>query len=82
MANRCRVSSEDALELKHASLALINDKMTVIVVALSNDILEKLKSNIEEVRARGSVIYLFADNDEHFVNEPGLDVVNRAHTSP
>ena len=68
-------------ELKHGPLALIDDDMPVVVVAPSNDILEKLKSNIEEVRARGSVMYVFADNDEHFVNEPGLHVVNMAHTS-
>jgi glucosamine--fructose-6-phosphate aminotransferase (isomerizing) len=69
-------------ELKHGPLALIDDNMPVVVVAPSNNILDKLKSNIEEVRARGSVMYVFADSDDHFESEAGLHVVNLKHVSP
>ena len=68
-------------ELKHGPLALVDDGMPVVVVAPNNDLLDKLKSNIEEVRARGSVMYVFADSDDHFESEPGLDVVNMAHAN-
>jgi glucosamine--fructose-6-phosphate aminotransferase (isomerizing) len=68
-------------ELKHGPLALIDAEMPVVVVAPDNDLLDKLKSNIEEVRARGSVMYVFADSDDHFESAPGLDVVNMAHAS-
>lgn len=50
-------------ELKHGPLALIDSEMPVIVVAPENDLLEKVKSNIEEVRARGGQLYIFADHD-------------------
>ncbi|MDU6453989.1 MAG: glutamine--fructose-6-phosphate transaminase (isomerizing), partial [Enterobacter hormaechei] len=53
-------------ELKHGPLALIDADMPVIVVAPNNELLEKLKSNIEEVRARGGVLYVFADKDAGF----------------
>jgi glucosamine--fructose-6-phosphate aminotransferase (isomerizing) len=69
-------------ELKHGPLALIDADMPVVVVAPTNDLLDKLKSNIEEVRARGSVMYVFADSDDHFESEDGLEVVNMAHASP
>jgi glucosamine--fructose-6-phosphate aminotransferase (isomerizing) len=68
-------------ELKHGPLALVDADMPVVVVAPNNELLDKLKSNIEEVRARGSVMYVFADSDEHFKSEPGLDVVNMAHAN-
>ena len=68
-------------ELKHGPLALIDAEMPVVVVAPDNDLLDKLKSNIEEVRARGSVMYVFADSDDQFESEPGLDVVNMAHVN-
>ena len=68
-------------ELKHGPLALIDADMPVVVVAPTNELLDKLKSNIEEVRARGSVMYVFADSDDQFNSEPGLDVVNMAHTN-
>jgi len=68
-------------ELKHGPLALVDADMPVVVVAPSNDLLDKLKSNIEEVRARGSVMYVFADSDDQFEPGPGLDVVNMAHAS-
>ena len=50
-------------ELKHGPLALIDSEMPVIVVAPENDLLEKVKSNIEEVKARGGQLFIFADND-------------------
>ena len=68
-------------ELKHGPLALIDAEMPVVVVAPDNDLLDKLKSNIAEVRARGSVMYVFADSDDQFESEPGLDVVNMAHAN-
>ena len=68
-------------ELKHGPLALIDAEMPVVVVAPDNELLDKLKSNIEEVRARGSVMYVFADSDDKFESEPGLDVVNMAHAN-
>jgi len=48
-------------ELKHGPLALVDDEMPVIAVAPNNDLVEKLKSNLEEVRARGGQLYIFAD---------------------
>lgn len=62
-------------ELKHGPLALIDHHMPVVVVAPNNDLLEKLKSNIEEVRARGGQIYLFADQASGFEVEDGVKVL-------
>ncbi|MGM3175998.1 MULTISPECIES: glutamine--fructose-6-phosphate transaminase (isomerizing) [Dickeya] len=56
-------------ELKHGPLALIDADMPVVVVAPNNDLLEKLKSNIEEVRARGGEIYVFADEQAGFTSD-------------
>ena len=53
-------------ELKHGPLALIDADMPVIVVAPNNELLEKVKSNIEEVRARGGQLYVFADKEAGF----------------
>ena len=50
-------------ELKHGPLALIDSEMPVIVVAPENDLLEKVKSNIEEVKARGGQLFIFANLD-------------------
>jgi glucosamine--fructose-6-phosphate aminotransferase (isomerizing) len=69
-------------ELKHGPLALIDADIPVVVVAPNNDLLDKLKSNIEEVRARGSIMYVFADSDDQFKSEEGLEVVNMAHANP
>jgi glucosamine--fructose-6-phosphate aminotransferase (isomerizing) len=69
-------------ELKHGPLALIDADMPVVVVAPTNDLLDKLKSNIEEVRARGSVMYVFADSDDQFESEEGMQVVNLTHANP
>ena len=56
-------------ELKHGPLALIDADMPVIVVAPKNDLVEKLKSNVEEVRARGGLMYVFADKDAKFTSD-------------
>ncbi|MFY0663636.1 MAG: glutamine--fructose-6-phosphate transaminase (isomerizing) [Natronospirillum sp.] len=62
-------------ELKHGPLALIDEDMPVIVVAPNNDLLEKLKSNMEEVRARGGQLYVFADENANMEPEPGIQVI-------
>lgn len=63
-------------ELKHGPLALIDADMPVIVMAPSNDMLEKLKSNIEEVRARGGQLYVFAEQDAGFVSDDTMHILN------
>ncbi len=63
-------------ELKHGPLALIDADMPIIVVAPNNDLLEKLKSNVEEVRARGGILYVFADREAHFVSDSSMRVIN------
>ena len=67
-------------ELKHGPLALIDADMPIIVVAPNNELLEKLKSNVEEVRARGGIIYVFADKDSHFESDETMRVINVNHT--
>lgn len=62
-------------ELKHGPLALIDNDMPVIVVAPNNDLLEKLHSNMEEVRARGGQLYVFADKKAHFTAGEGLKLI-------
>ena len=66
-------------ELKHGPLALIDADMPIIVVAPNNDLIEKLKSNVEEVRARGGIIYVFADKDSHFESDETMRVMNVNH---
>ncbi|QYN43825.1 glutamine--fructose-6-phosphate transaminase (isomerizing) [Gilliamella sp. ESL0441] len=63
-------------ELKHGPLALIDADMPVIVMAPSNDMLEKLKSNIEEVRARGGQLYVFAEQDAGFISDDTMHILN------
>ena len=63
-------------ELKHGPLALIDAEMPVIVVAPKNDLIEKLKSNVEEVRARGGLMYVFADSDANFSSDETMKVIN------
>ena len=63
-------------ELKHGPLALVDAKMPVITVAPNNELLDKLKSNLQEVRARGGELYVFADADSKFKSEPGVNVLN------
>ena len=62
-------------ELKHGPLALIDADMPVIVVAPNNELLEKLKSNVEEVRARGGLMYVFADRDARFASDETMTVL-------
>lgn len=62
-------------ELKHGPLALVDDQMPVIVVAPNDELLGKLKANMEEVRARGGELYVFADGDSDVTDEPGITVV-------
>ncbi len=62
-------------ELKHGPLALIDAQMPVIVVAPKNDLLEKLKSNIQEVCARGGVLYVFMGKNAGFKEEPNLKLI-------
>ena len=62
-------------ELKHGPLALIDADMPVIVVAPNNDLLEKVKSNIEEVRARGGQLYVFADKEAGFTPSEGMKII-------
>ncbi|MGE6419443.1 glutamine--fructose-6-phosphate transaminase (isomerizing) [Alteromonas macleodii] len=66
-------------ELKHGPLALIDDEMPVIVVAPNDELLEKLKSNVEEVRARGGIMYVFADAQAHFASDETMRVIDIPH---
>ncbi|WP_163836304.1 glutamine--fructose-6-phosphate transaminase (isomerizing) [Spartinivicinus ruber] len=63
-------------ELKHGPLALIDTDMPVVVVAPNNELLEKLKSNMEEVRARGGLLYVFADTHTKLANSEGVKVMH------
>ena len=73
-------------ELKHGPLALVDAEMPVIVVAPNNELLDKLRSNMQEVQARGGELYVFADEQSGFKDEPGIHVMNIAamedETSP
>jgi len=62
-------------ELKHGPLALVTDKMPVVTVAPKDDLLEKLKSNMQEVKARGGKLYVFADQDTEIVSSEGIHVI-------
>ncbi|MGI9201763.1 MAG: glutamine--fructose-6-phosphate transaminase (isomerizing) [Woeseiaceae bacterium] len=66
-------------ELKHGPLALIDDEMPVVVVAPNNDLLEKLKSNMQVVRARGGQLYVFADAETGIESEDGMTVITMPH---
>ena len=68
-------------ELKHGPLALIDEAMPVIVVAPNNDLLDKLKSNMQVVRARGGQLYVFADRETGLESEPGVKVIPMPHTN-
>ncbi len=65
-------------ELKHGPLALVDEDMPVISVAPNNELLEKLKSNLEEVRARGGELYIFADSRVKVTAQPGIHVFDVA----
>jgi len=66
-------------ELKHGPLALIDEEMPVVVVAPNNELLEKLKSNMQVVRARGGQLYVFADAATGIKSEPGMKVITMPH---
>jgi len=66
-------------ELKHGPLALIDEEMPVVAVAPNNELLGKLKSNLEVVRARGGKLYVFADHRAGIASEPGLKVIEMPH---
>ena len=63
-------------ELKHGPLALVDKEMPVVAVAPNDELLEKLKSNLQEVRARGGELFIFADGDAALANEDGMTVLN------
>jgi glucosamine--fructose-6-phosphate aminotransferase (isomerizing) len=62
-------------ELKHGPLALVTSAMPVVAVAPNDALLEKLKSNLQEVRARGGVLYVLADADSHIESGDGVHVI-------
>jgi glucosamine--fructose-6-phosphate aminotransferase (isomerizing) len=62
-------------ELKHGPLALVTAAMPVVTVAPNDALLEKLKSNLQEVRARGGELYVFADGDTRLESSPGVHVI-------
>jgi len=68
-------------ELKHGPLALIDEEMPVVVVAPNNELLDKLKSNMQVVRARGGQLYVFADRETGIEDEPGIKVISMPHTN-
>lgn len=62
-------------ELKHGPLALVDSDMPVVVIAPNDALLEKVKSNMQEVRARGGELFVFADADSHFTESEGVHVI-------
>jgi glucosamine--fructose-6-phosphate aminotransferase (isomerizing) len=64
-----------AAELKHGPLALVDEDMPVVAVAPNNDLLEKLKSNLQEVRARGGKLVVFADPETGMESSEGVTVI-------
>jgi glucosamine--fructose-6-phosphate aminotransferase (isomerizing) len=62
-------------ELKHGPLALVTEDMPVVTVAPNDALIEKLKSNMQEVRARGGQLYVFADADSHIASSEGIHVI-------
>ena len=62
-------------ELKHGPLALVDAQMPVVVIAPNDSLLEKVKSNMQEVRARGGELFVFADADSHFSESEGVHVI-------
>ena len=62
-------------ELKHGPLALVDEHMPVVVIAPNDRLLEKVKSNMQEVRARGGELFVFADQDSHFSESEGVHVI-------
>ena len=69
-------------ELKHGPLALVDEEMPVVAVAPNDELLEKLQSNLHEVKARGSHLYVFAAEDAMFHEEEGLTIIRLPEVSP
>ncbi len=69
-------------ELKHGPLALVDEEMPVVAVAPNNELLEKLKSNLEEVRARGGRLYVFADSSAGMNGDEDVEVLDVAPVEP
>ena len=70
-------------ELKHGPLALVDKDMPVVAVAPNDQLLDKLKSNLQEVRARGGELYVFADMETHIREEEGVHVIQLgSHAGP
>ncbi len=63
-------------ELKHGPLALVDEDMPIVTVAPNDDLLEKLKSNLQEVRARGGQLFVFADPNVHFEEGDGVHIMH------
>jgi glucosamine--fructose-6-phosphate aminotransferase (isomerizing) len=68
-------------ELKHGPLALVDEEMPVVVVAPNYELLDKLKSNMQVVRARGGRLYVFADKATGISGEPGTTVIEMPHAN-
>ena len=69
-------------ELKHGPLALVDADMPVVAVAPNDHLLEKLRSNLEEVKTRGGELFVFADTEAGFESEEGTHVLSMPHCSP
>ena len=69
-------------ELKHGPLALVDEDMPVVAVAPNNELLEKLQSNLQEVRARGGELFVFADRKSGFRDGPGVTVIQLPEVDP
>ena len=63
-------------ELKHGPLALVDSQMPVVIIAPNDALIEKLKSNLQEVRARGGELFVFADRDTHIEPSDGVSIIN------
>ena len=68
-------------ELKHGPLALVDDDMPVVAIAPTDDWLEKVKSNLQEVRARGGRLFVFADENSGLKSGEGLTVIDMPHVA-
>lgn len=66
-------------ELKHGPLALVDDDMPVVAVAPGDELIEKLKSNLQEVKARGGQLFIFADEHSKFPVEPDVTILRLPH---
>ena len=69
-------------ELKHGPLALVDSEMPVVTIAPNNDLVEKLKSNLEEVRARGGELFVFADKAAEVQSQDGIHVMQLPSVHP